>query len=80
MGRRCLHVLKSKPSFTHVVGIHENVEGCGHGPLEIHSPTKESLTYKCRSSHVLKASLEGGGRFELEEEVVGGPGFEMGNS
>jgi hypothetical protein len=62
------------------MGIHENVESCGHESLDFHAPTKESLTYKCRSPHVLKAGLEGGGCFELEEEVVGGPKFEMGSS
>ena len=47
------------------------MEGCGHGLLDFHAFTKESLTYNCQSPKVLKTGL---GR--RRRRLVSGPGFE----
>ena len=44
------------------------MEGCGHGSLDFHAPTKRSLTYKWRLPKVLKIGFR-------RRRVVGGPGM-----
>ena len=66
MGRRCLHVVKDKPSSNHIPAIPQNVAGCEHGQLDFHVLTKESSTYKFPSLKDYKPSFRRR-RFILEE-------------
>ena len=56
MGRRCSHVLKHKPSPSHILAVSYYVEGRGRMPLDFHAFNDEYLTYKCWSPKVLKTS------------------------
>ena len=70
MGWRCSHVLKSKSLSNHILAVHENVKGRGHGLLDFRASTQESSIYKCWSLKVFWGLVSrGAGGFDLEEEV-----------
>ena len=84
VGWRCSHVANHKLPSKHTLAVRQNVEVCRHMPLDFHVPTKEILTYKCRSlknqdwlktqkNHCWSRTpfLVTGRR-----RLVGGPGFE----
>ena len=70
VGKSCSHILKHKLSSNHKLVVRQNVKGCGHGPLDFHTSTKESLTYKCQLPKVLKTG------YRSRRRLVGGLGFE----
>ena len=66
---RCSHVVKHKPPSYYIQAIRKNVEGHGHGLLDFHASTKESLTYNRRSQKAWRPIVEGEKGFNPEEEV-----------
>ena len=48
---------KHNPPSKHIMVVFLIVDGRGHGLLDFHAYTKESLTYKCQSPKVLNTSF-----------------------
>ena len=58
MDWRCSHVDKYKPPINHIMVTYQNVEGCDHGLLDFHAPTKSLFNLQMPVTEGLKTGFK----------------------